>query len=104
MLIAVGSGAAKAIAGEPLIVRQLQDPDQGLVTAPQPKLEVSYLANADEDGSAVDRAIEKFGRALGDAALAQQQATEARCRSVASTTRSTTERYAWAATCRYSRH
>lgn len=88
---------------EPLIVTPLKSPDPGLVAAPEPQLRLTNLYSGDDRDAATDDAIQSFGRAIGQAARADQQAIEARCRSNQSATGSA-DRLAWAATCQYSRH
>lgn len=88
---------------EPLIVTPLGSPDPGLVAAHEPQLKLTKLHSGDDQESAIDEAIQSFGRAIGQAALDDRQAVEARCRSNQAAG-STTDRFAWAATCRYSRH
>src|SRR4051812_40928068 len=93
-----------AAAGEPLIVTLLPEPDPGLVAVPDPKLKLTILRGAEEEQSVLDDAVENFGRAVGEAVLAQQQAIEARCRSAQHLKSNAVDRFAWAANCRYSRH
>lgn len=99
----LGSPSA-ALAGEPLIVSTLGDPDPGLVPLPEPKLKFTTLGGPDEAEQGIDAAVERLGHVLGDGVLAQQQATEAHCQSAAAARGRATERYAWAADCLYSRH
>jgi|SRR3954470_8686523 hypothetical protein len=79
---------------EPLIVTALGEP----------KLTLTKIRSGDDPESAVDDAIENFGRVIGQARLAEQQAIEAKCRSTRPAPDSATDRFAWAANCRYSRH
>jgi hypothetical protein len=97
------AGPAPAKAGEPLIVTPLPDPDPGLVAVSDSKLTLTILRGTEEEQS-VDDAVASFGRALGEAVLAQRQAIEARCRSAQRPNGTTLDRFAWAANCRYSRH
>jgi hypothetical protein len=89
---------------EPLVVTELSDPEPVPPVSPRPKLTLTRLAGADQGELAVDRAIEDLGRALNDALAAQQQATEARCRSGQPEGSSSVDRFDWAAHCRYRRH
>ena len=101
-LLLGGAPATAAGPSESLIVTQLADPDP------------NYVA-PDESGSrarsrkqhampALDAAMQEFGRAIGQATLLQQQAIEQRCRTAAPVAESVTDRFAWAASCRYARH
>lgn len=51
----------------------------------------------------LDQAIRNFGRAMNQAAMADEQKIQEHCRTGAPASASTQERYAWAASCRYSR-
>jgi hypothetical protein len=58
---------------------------------------------ARDDYAQIDQAMEDLGRAIAQAALIEKQALEAKCRQVPEAlTRE--QRFAWAASCRYSRH
>lgn len=96
------AGPAAAAPGEPLIVTPLGNPDPGLVAAPEPQLQLTKLHSGDDRDLAVEQAIESFGRAIGQASRADQQAIEARCRSQARAR--SADRFDWAATCQYVRH
>jgi hypothetical protein len=102
-MLVVLAGPAAAAPGEPLIVTPLGNPDPGLVAAPEPQLMLTKLHSGDDRDSAVEEAIERFGRAIGQASRADQQAIEARCRS-SQASASSADRFAWAATCQYVRH
>ena len=108
-VIAVASivGAAPAFADpkEPLIVTQMADPDPYYVPpAPDGKhRQASASADADESVR-IEEAMQDFGRAIGQAAMVEQQQIEARCRSGHPESATPEQRFAWAARCRYSRH
>ena len=111
-LRAIGTiGAAAALVGavqpllaapaEPLVVTKMTDPDPYFVPPP-PERRGRAPVRAEETPTLTE-AMEQFGRAIGQAAMIQQQNMEARCRSMASGSMSDAERLAWAASCRYSR-
>jgi hypothetical protein len=97
-------GAPTAAAGPSaaLIVTQLADPDPNYV----PLDESGSKARSQEQQAmpALDAAMQEFGRAIGQATLLQQQAIEQRCRTAAPAAETVTDRFAWAASCRYTRH
>lgn len=101
MLAAAGpvAGASR----EPLIVTPIHEPDLGIVAAGEPRLQLTVLRGTDDQQSAIDEAIESFGRAIGQAARADQQAMEAKCRSSQAAAISAAERLAWATNCGYRR-
>lgn len=111
-LRAIGTiGAAAALVGaaqpaiaapaEPLVVTKMSDPDPNFV--PPPPERRGRVQIREDENPTLTEAMEQFGRAIGQAAMIQQQNMEARCRSMASGSMSDTERLAWAASCRYSR-
>jgi hypothetical protein len=103
MAIALAAPAAlPAAAPEPLIVTQLPDPDPYYVPPPQHGSRTPDLST-DLDPM-LDLAIQDFSRALGEAAAAERRAVEARCQSGDARAANGTDRFAWAASCRYSRH
>jgi hypothetical protein len=105
-LIALLAGTAQpavAAPGEPLIVTQLPDPDPYYVPPAEHSSGARKVASGQRD-SALDAAMEQFGRAIGQATRLQQQAIDARCRSGVPASAGTSERFAWEASCRYSRH
>jgi hypothetical protein len=98
-----GAAAAAAAPPEPLIVTRLADPDPNYVPPRGESAERSTMSAEDLEPT-FDEAMQDFGRAIGQAALLQRQATEARCRSGAPAGGSASDRFAWEASCRYSRH
>jgi hypothetical protein len=88
------AGAPAPAHPEPLVVEQLNDPDAMLIAA---------QVGADPD-STLDKAMESFSRAVAEAALLQQAAIDARCRSATAPAARVAERYAREANCRYRRH
>jgi hypothetical protein len=98
--------AVHAIAAprEPLVVTKMSDPDPGFVPAPADHAAADrWAARADEDAK-LEQAMEDVGRLVGQAAMVQQQQVESRCKSGLSADASAEQRFAWAASCRYSRH
>jgi hypothetical protein len=93
MLLACAAPCAAAPA-EPLIVTPLGEP----------KLTLTKVRSGDDPESGVDDAVESFGRVIGQARLAEQQAIEAKCRSTRPAPDSAADRFAWAANCQYIRH
>ena len=91
-----------APAPEPLVVTTLADPDPNYVPPPEPKSRGKRSLPA-EPQPALDEAMLAFGRAIGQAALAQRQVMQARCSAGAPSDASDAERLAWEASCRYSR-
>jgi hypothetical protein len=94
---------AAATPAEPLIVTPLHDPDPDYVPPPSERKLGKRLANDDSQSSAIDAAMQEFGRAIGQAALVQQQSLAARCKSNDSAASSSSDRFAWAAACQYRR-
>jgi hypothetical protein len=100
-------GAAPIVAAptEPLIVTQLPDPDPNYVDpSSELKRRATAPANSADEHPTLDQAMQDFGRAIGQAAVIEQQATQARCRSAIPAQASTEQRYAWEAACTYRRH
>jgi len=102
----LGGTPLLAAPSEPLVVTQLADPDPNYVPLPREPKHGKRNADEVDENPTLDGAMQEFGRALGQAAMIQQQAIEARCRSGASeqASASAQDRFAWAAACRYSRH
>jgi hypothetical protein len=97
---AVPSAAAPQASAppEPLVVTTLPDPDPNYVPRDDGRGEPAL-----EQRHGLDLAIEEFGRAISQAALLQQEAIAAKCRSGAPPEATASERFAWEASCRYSR-
>jgi hypothetical protein len=100
LLCAVATQAAPA--PEPLVVTRLADPDPNYVPPAEPKSR-GKRSRADEAQPVLDEAMLAFGRAIGQAALAQRQVMQARCSAGPPSGASDVERLAWEASCRYSR-
>ena len=92
-LVASGTAVEAAPASEPLIITKQSD---SLLT-------VTPSGDAQPDNS-VDGVIERFGRVLGQAIRAQDQAVEAACKSVQRPKPGSAEVYAWGARCNYQRY
>lgn len=80
-------------------------PREPLIVTPlgEPKLTLTKLHGADDRESALDDAIESVRRAIGQAAATDQEATQTKCRSTRPNPASAADRFAWAASCRYTR-
>jgi hypothetical protein len=104
LVLLLDAASAAAAPPEPLIVTQLADPDPNYVPPHEPKLNTIRASDQLDQGSSLDQSMQEFGRAIGQAAMLQQQAIEARCRSGAPSGSSTADRFAWEASCRYQRH
>lgn len=95
---------------EPLVVTSLPDPDPNFVPPPREHNLRKRNAAVVDDYPRLDAAMEEFGQALGQAAMAQQQALEERCRANESASQaadseplSDEKRMAWEAACKYLR-
>jgi len=91
MIGATAAGAAPA--PEPLIITKHSD---SMLTLSQ--------SGAPQPESAVDDAITRFGRAMGQAIQAQEQAVEAACKSVQRPKPGSAAVYTWGARCSYQRY
>ena len=87
---------------EPLVVTRLADPDPNYLPPAEPKSR-GKRSSAEEPQPVLDEVMLAFGRAIGQAALAQRQVMQARCGAGAPSDASAVERLAWEASCRYSR-
>lgn len=97
-----GGAAALAAPPEPLVVTRLADPDPNYVPSTSERASGKRLRHR-EARPIFDAAMQDFGRAIGQAAMLEQQAIEQRCRSGAPADASATDRFAWEASCRYTR-
>ena len=93
---------ATAAPPEPLVVTRLSDPDPNYGPPPSERTLARRSAEADE-AATISAAMQEFGQALGQAAMAQQRAVEERCRSTDASSASSEDRLAWEAACRYLR-
>ena len=93
--------AQAAPAPEPLVVTSLADPDPNYVPPAESKSR-GKRSRAEEPQPVLDEAMLAFGRAIGQAALAQRQVMQARCSAGAPSDASAVERLAWEASCQYS--
>jgi hypothetical protein len=94
--------AQAAPAPEPLVVTSLADPDPNYVPPAESKSR-GKRSRAEEPQPVLDEAMLAFGRAIGQAALAQRQVMQARCSAGPPSDASDVDRLAWEASCRYSR-
>ena len=97
--------AVRASAGppEPLIVTKLADPDPYYIAGAEPDPGKSAASEVAAD-SKIEQAMQSFGRAIGEAAILQQQQIEALCKAGEPTHAKPEQRFAYEASCRYSRH
>jgi hypothetical protein len=103
LVLLLGAAGARSASHEPLVVTQLADPDPNYVPPRLPKLDETRASDDLDDKPTLDQAMQDFGRAIGQAALLQQRAIDARCRSEAAPA-DRADRLAWEANCRYQRH
>ena len=95
---------ASATPLEPLVVTRLADPDPNFaVRETGSKNGSAQSAEAAADGR-VEDAMQTFGRAIGQAAMIEQQQIEARCRTGAPVNATREQLFAYEARCSYSRH
>lgn len=102
LLLLCPIAAESAPAPEPLVVTRLADPDPNYVPPAEPKSR-GKRSRAAEPQPVLDEAMVAFGRAIGQAALAQRQVMQAQCSAGAPSDATAVERLAWEASCRYSR-
>jgi hypothetical protein len=102
-LLAVAAPVGARAEKEPLIITPLADAEAGFVRTGEAKLVVTRSA-ASEETPSIDDAMASFGRAIGQAIGVEQRAMEEKCRASREVPESATNRFAWAANCRYSRH
>lgn len=102
-IVLLSAGAASAAPREPLIVTRLADPDPDYVDSGEPQSSKPRTSQVDAE-SKVEQAMRTFGRAIGEAAVLQQQQIEALCSGGAPTNAKTEQRFAYEASCRYVRH
>ena len=103
-MLVLTSPAQLCAAPEPLVITRLADPDPNYVP---PAYLSSGKERAGHDAEAdakIDEAMQNFGRVLGQAAIVEQQQILALCRSGTSASASLQQRFAYEASCRYSRH
>lgn len=94
--------APAAAQWEPLVVSKMTDPDPHFIPLP-PEQSVAQQSAARDEQAKLDEAMQDFGRAIGQAGMIQQQQLDARCRTGAPASATVEQRYAWAASCRYTR-
>jgi hypothetical protein len=101
-LLPGGATAAVAAPAEPLVVTQLADPDPNYVPPPNEQQPGTPWTRIDA-APVLDAAMQDFGRAIGQAALLQRRAGQAKCNSSAPVPADGAARWAWEANCRYER-
>jgi hypothetical protein len=100
-LLVAGFGASAS--PEPLVVTRLPDPDPNYVPPPLEPAGTVRRDDADQNAS-IDRAMEDFGRAVGQAGLVIRQKLESKCRESIPADVPAEQRYAWEARCSYQRY
>jgi hypothetical protein len=101
--LTVGGSPAAAAPPEPLVVMRLADPDPSFVPPPEPARRGQKSVSSDQDPT-LDDAMQDFGRAIGQATMLQRQQIEARCQAGEAANANAEQRFAWQASCRYTRH
>lgn len=101
LLVAVQAPAAPV---EPLVVTRLADPDPDFALREPGSKNASAQAAQTAADDRIEDAMQTFGRAIGQAAMIEQQQIEARCRSGAPVNATREQLFAYEASCRYSRH
>ncbi|HEV2593999.1 MAG TPA: hypothetical protein VGU01_02220 [Sphingomicrobium sp.] len=100
----VGAAPGVAAPGEPLVVTPMPDPDPDFVPTRDDKQRDRETIGSRDANARIEQAMEAFGHAIGQAAMIDQQQIEARCRQGEPESATPEQRFAWAASCRYSRH
>lgn len=100
----VAAAPVAAAPKEPLIVTPMSDPDPYFVPSGAKAMQDPDTAGDAGDNSRIEQAMQTFGRAIGQAAMIEQQQIEAKCRESEPQSATREQRFAWAASCRYSRH
>lgn len=101
--VLVLAASAAAAPREPLVVTKLADPDPNYIPLAESKHAKADAAQADAN-SRIEDAMQTFGRAIGQAAMVEQQQIEARCSAGAPSNATREQLFAYEAACRYSRH
>ena len=99
----LASPAVLSAAPEPLVVTRLADPDPNFVPLGDAGSGNKPAGHYVGDDEKLDAAMQSFGWAIGQAAIVEQQQIQAQCRSGAPTSASAEQRFAYEASCRYSR-
>jgi hypothetical protein len=103
VMLLAGSAPIMAEPPEPLAVIQLADPDPNYVPPPPETRHGRRHSDGDDRNETFDSAMQDFGRALGQAALMQQQVMQQRCKSSEAAAGNGQARMAWEAACKYTR-
>ena len=105
LAIALAAAASSAAPQpEPLVVTQLADPDPNYIPLPAVSKPQSKTLQAEDDQDpTLNEAMQKFGRAIGQAGMLEQQQVDARCKSINTSQVPIEQRYVWEANCRYRR-
>jgi hypothetical protein len=103
LAVLVAAKGATGAPSEPLIVTQLAEPDPNYVPQSEPRLTTTRASGDLDQDRTLDRAMQDFGRAIGQAAQLERQLNESRCRSGGAVPPDGPGRLAWEANCRYER-
>ena len=101
--LAGGEAPARSSPAEPLVVTQLPDPDPHYIASSSAKRKAMRVPD-DEEDPVLDRSMQDFGQAIGQATQLQEQAIEARCKEGEPSGGNSLDRLTWAANCMYQRH
>ena len=102
--LSLGTSQAIAAPHEPLVVTKMTDPDPGFVPPPVDHSAADRAAIKADDDANLEQAMQDIGRVVGQAAMIEQQQIQSRCSTAAPADATAEQRFAWAASCRYSRH
>jgi hypothetical protein len=89
---------------EPLVVTKMTDPDPGFVPPPVDASAADRTAAKADQDAKFEQAMQDVGRAIGQAVVIEHQQMQSRCTDGAPADATAEQRFAWAASCRYSRH
>lgn len=99
----LASPTVLSAAPEPLVVTRMADPDPNFVSSSDASSGKVAAGEPIGEDAKIDAAMQSFGRAIGEAAIVEQQQILALCRSGAPANASAQQRFAYEANCRYSR-
>jgi hypothetical protein len=88
---------------EPLVVTRLPDPDPNFVSPPPQGTQQRRNSPGQRQDATLEEAMQDFSRALGQAAMVEQHRLDARCNAGLPPDATAEQRFAWAASCRYTR-
>jgi hypothetical protein len=97
------SPAAAAQSNELLIITPVPDTASGLVDSAEPMLKVVRTRAESDQQPNFEQAMQRLGRAMGQAIRAEQQEMETACKASVRPKPGSAEVYAWGARCSYDR-